>query len=330
MLKSCLWALLVLLSVNAVAFGSDSVCSQDVPANVVFPNGTLIRNMNASNFVARSKSGVLPIQSLESDTDSRRIIFVVATGELVPEMVRTSEARVLADMLSKARPQDSFALLTARGPRIELRFGTSRDALSKAFDEIAEQPKGKSQPGADLDAVLESISWFGQPQTGDAIVILTTGIEFQPRASSPKVQRALDDSRVRLFGFQFAPIAGQITSSYYQVDGPWLVQEQAVDTNEQSVFALSDATGGFVVDAYRGGGPLWTYNKLTADDMKFLSDMSEQEYKAVTDYYRIRLEAPSGGLKLDLSDTVHAQFPTARVTYPKTLPACPSVASTRP
>jgi hypothetical protein len=52
----------------------------------------------------------------------------------------------------KARAEDSFAFLTAHGPRTELPFGAQRDMLLSSVGEICSPAKGKDQGKSALDA----------------------------------------------------------------------------------------------------------------------------------------------------------------------------------
>ncbi len=310
-----------LISASVTTVSENSNCVKEISVNVMLPTVALVRNLKADNFVAERNRGTLPIQSFTVDTSPRRIIFVVETGKDIPEAARKIQMSVLSSMLSNARSEDSFALLTAHGPRKEVRFGASSDTLRSAIGELAERPDGKTQTTGTLDAVLECASWFQRPRPGDTIVVMTVHFEGPSRTSYSKVRDALTTASIRLFGFQL----GKVLAGYYSVGiAPTgrggVIPTASISPNEETLFDLSDATGGMVFGE-DVTGLMRTY-KLSDARLKILSDLGGQIYKAVTNYYLLRLEAPTRGLQLSLSDAVRAQFPNAKVLYPKINPSC--------
>ncbi len=316
------YILLALPIVCATASAEGPSCVVNVPVNVVLPNNALVRGLDGHSFVARNKSAPLTVQSFSVDRGPRRIAFVLETGKSIPRAARKIGTSVISGILSNARAEDSFALLTAHGPRKELRFGTSRVTVQNSLEQLAIPPEGRNQIGGVLDAVLEAVGWFQQPQPGDAIVLITMGIESPSRTSYGKVRDALAEGGIRLFGFQLGPIIG----GYYRArltaePGGVLVPIVDIDPNEENLFALGGGAGGFVFVESAAGDPRREY-KPTEERLHLLSKSGGQIYKAVIEYYRLRLETPKRGLVLDLADPVRKQFRQAEVIYPRYLPGC--------
>jgi hypothetical protein len=294
----------------------------ELSALVTLPDATLVTRLGADGFVAHSKNGPVRIASVETDRAPRRILFLVETGKRVIPAARKLQAAILSEILSKARPDDSFALLTVGGPRKETRFGAGNETLQVAATEIQAGLRGKNQDNAVLDGILEAIDWFQPHLAGDSIMLLTMGIEHDHEASFTKARAGLARTHVRLFGFQL----GQFISGYYRVvigtsPGGQMIPIASVDPNHQNFFALSRGTGGFAGLENAQGDPQEQY-KLTDDRLKAVKYFGMQEYKAVGEYYRIRIQRPPQDLSLDLAEPIRKQLPEARVIYANTALDC--------
>src|SRR5439155_1546977 len=161
--------------------------------------------------------------------------LVAENGKDVNPAARKVEASVLEAMVTTARAEDSFAMLTSGGRRKELRFGTPRDALLSDIHELSSPSAGKSQGNSALDAVLEA--------------------------------------------------------------------------------------GGFFVEENTEGDAQKRY-QLTDELLRVLNKRAGQLYKAIVEYYGIRLAAAPKGFAVDLTDALRQQLPAARVNYPREMPRC--------
>ncbi len=85
--------------------------------NVVTKQAALIRGIGESGFVARYKNEPLHVDSVAVNTSPRRIVIVAENGWRVNEPARKIEASVLGTFIKNARTDDSFAFMTALGPR---------------------------------------------------------------------------------------------------------------------------------------------------------------------------------------------------------------------
>lgn len=184
-----------LLFLSANAAGQNHPCEVDVPLNIVTPDAALVRHMPQDGFVVHHGRDVLAIRSVNADSAPRRIVLVVENGRNVNPAARKVEASLLGTIVRNARAEDSFAFLTAHGPRKELSFGTPRDVLLSAIAELSSPAQGKNQARSALHAVLEGAVWLQPSQPGDSIIFLTMGLE-------PLVGRTLTAGGIRLFGFQ--------------------------------------------------------------------------------------------------------------------------------
>jgi hypothetical protein len=345
-----------LLLLPAAASAQESSCTLELSALVKLPNASLVQRLGVDGFAASSKKGPVRIESVETDHGPRRILFVVENGKDVPAPARKIEAAILSEILSNARAEDSFALLTTKELRKEIRFDTGMEALQVAVKEIETSVPDKSKEAAVLDTVLQAIDWFQPCRAGDAIFVLTMGMESSHPTRYSKVWEALGNAHIRLFGVQLGEaeffvkthgpvsVIGMSTPGQLSADiipgGPVtidmsqngrVVTEIATVPREvilENLFSLSRGTGGFAGLVNLQGEP-WKKYKLTDDRLRAIRYIGLQEYKAMEEYYRIRIQRPPQRLFLDLAPAIRQQVPEARVIYAKSALDC-SPGSTPP
>jgi len=290
------------------------------------PECARVHDLSADAFIARDERHGIRIKSVALDRGPRRIVFVPENGKKMPEAARKIEGAVISRVLSRARPEDSFALLTAGGPRMELPFGSSRDALRAAAEELRNLPKGESAGQGVLDAVLEASTWFQPPQTGDAVFVITMGLERKHKARFPNVRDAVAARRVRVFAFQLGEY------SYKDLIGggaseSWLLRDLGSSVVLDQARALAEATGGASVLENTEEGKEY---KLTDERLQELARNGEQMYRAITEYYLLQLDSAGPDLFIGLAPPVLEQLPWASVVYPKSLPPCSGPATPAP
>jgi hypothetical protein len=308
--------------ISAALLAQGTGCMVELPAIVVLPDASLVQRLGTGGFVAHDKSGPAKIEAVGSDRNARRILLVVETGKQVPSSARKVQAEILTEILKNARPEDSFALLTMRGPRREIRFGATHEMLTSSIEEIETGVAGKNQEGGALDTIFEGIDWFHPPKAGDAILVLTMGIESNHRVSFAKVRDGLVKARIHLFGFQLGPIIG----GYYRTGFGASAFGQTVptawiDPNHENLFALSKYTGAFVALENAEGDP-WKEYQLTDQRLHAIRHVAHQEYQAIVEFYKIQVQGSPKDLVIDLTDSIRRQLPQAEVSYPRNFPDC--------
>jgi hypothetical protein len=313
----------LLLFFSAGAAGQNQRCEVEVPLNIVTPDVGLVRNMPQESFVAHHGPNALAISSVNADSAPRRIVLVVEDGKNVNPAARKVEVSILGAILAKARAEDSFAFLTARGLRKELPFGTPRDALLSAIEGLSSTPSGKNRAASALDAVLEAASWLQPSQPGDSIILLTMGLA--PSGGEPefgRVGKALNAAGIRLFGYQLGrPYLGIYTVGIAHSTGGSVLPTATVDPNRETIFELADKTGGFFLEENTEGDPQREYS-LTDERLRQVNKFAGQLYKGIAEYYRVRLVAAPEGFVIDLTDSVRQQLLQARMVYPRNIRPC--------
>jgi len=257
------------------------------------------KDLQAGAFVARDKRDFIPIESVETDRGTRRIVFVVDNGEPISLAARQVEAAAVRAVLSSARPEDSFALLTAGGPRVALPLGSSKDAIQAAVDGLPGASLKVREGRAVLKSIIEATTWFGSPQLGDSIFLLARSPKFENSRVDSPVQSALASRRIRLFTL------GLYAMDWGSVWSPFI--------------ALGDQSGGGWEEVYplpRKGGAKPASLRAARVHAKLL-------YEVAAEVYILRLQRTNPDTIIDLRLQDLAKMPWVRVIYPRPLPVCP-------
>ncbi len=327
-----LFALMSLLSSSQAAFANsqkDASCMISLPVNVVVPDGRLIRELDASQFVAQTKRQTVPVLTATDDSGPRRILLVLESGRHVPERVRTAQYGVVAEILSEARPEDSFGLLTARGPDKEVHFGESRDAILAAVRELQANIDSKGSTVGILDALMTGAGWFDQPKPGDAIFLMSMGLESEHHATFKQVYKELTNRQVRVFSLLLGPrMEGTVSGAIVKMSsgGLEVLMEPSYSPNLEDDSNLSWGSGGYSVEVDLVGAGQ-REEQLTDKKLETLKSAASRMQSAITEYYRLTLESTPAQIMLGLATDLKNKVPKAVVLYPRQLPAC-SVAHT--
>jgi len=300
---------------------------QPGPVGGASPRSGIVTGLTAEAFLAHDKKGPIRIQSAMIDRGPRRIVFVVENGKDINPAGRRIEAAVITHILSKARPEDSFALLTARGPRVEFRFGSTREAIRTAAQQLERPPQGKSGKGGVLDALLEATTWLQPSQPGDSIFLMTLHLEDKHRASFSKVRAAVAAGRIRVFGFQLGEQVIQITDAI----------NTAAESLEMQVFGQYSILNQALLLSRDSGGDATLENTqdkkqyiLTGDRLRLLQGTGEAMYMEATDVYLLQLDRSGPDVVLRLSLPLLSHLPWAWMRYPMYMTPCSSPATPTP
>jgi len=269
------------------------------------PWGCPVHDLAAGAFVARDKRDFIPIESVETDRGPRRFVFVVENGRLVTLAQRQVEAESVKAILSKARPEDSFGLLTAGGPRVALPLGSNRDTILVAAERWS-QAKASSTRGEEVtDALVEATMWFEPHQSGDSIFLLDRiPNSAGNRREDSRLQTALASRQVRLFTLGLDIMI-------------WGCGES--DCVESPLIELSDRSGG----DWEPMGPLPRKRQAKDASLRAARVDAERLYDVASQFYVLRLRRTSPETMVGLSLQELYRLPYATVTYPRPLPLCP-------
>ncbi len=322
-----LLALMSLLSSSQPALANnqkDASCTISLPANVVVSDGRLIRDLSVTQFVAQTKRQTVPVLTATDDSSPRRILLVLESGHHVPERVRTAQYSIVADILSEARLEDSFGLLTARGADKEVRFGESREAILAAVKELQSNTDTKGSSIGVLDALMTGAGWFAQPKPGDAIFLMSMGLESEHHASFKQVYKELTNRQVRVFSLLLGSrMEGTVSGAIVKMSsgGLEVLMEPSYSPNREDDSNLSWGSGGYSVQVDLVGSGQ-REEQLTDKKLEALKSAASRMQSAITEYYRLTLESTPAQVTLGLATDFKNKVPKAVVLYPRQLPVC--------
>lgn len=272
----------------------------------------IIKGLSASDFVANDQKGPIRVEAATLDDGPRRIVFVADDGRAMTLPARRDEAALILRILGVARSEDTFGLLTAGGPPISLPLGSTQEALRAAAGQLAQGAVGAGKSSSVLNSVLEAAHWLQPHQSGDAIFVTAMEVGGS-HATRSKVQLALSDRAIRLFGFEFGPPGptGQLPPEYSCSDPemPFGCSDTIVrGTREGMLLRFGQASGGAaLVGTAKLGLNLPTLESVAAG-----------MYDQITHFYLLRLNRTGNQLDVALASSA----PRGALRYPYTQSAC--------
>jgi len=319
-----------------VIAAQEKACPVDLPVGLIDNKGTLLEGLTPQDLTVRQNKQNLAIQSVKYDSAPRRVLLLMDTSARLPVDARKAEVALLRYLLSRARAADSFALLTARGPLRQVRFEEGTESVLRAVQELAAAPKEAVKGENILDTMVLGIAWFGQARPGDAILIMAdhleesneptqfigrtvsgTGpmqgvvtdrgpsFEKQSKIKFSAMTRILAEHQIRVFGLQLGALKAAPVAS-------------KVDPNDENLFGISLATGGFAVF-----DPVDSFGSyvLTESRLQALQDMVWRLYATIAQFYLVRVESKSSHApwKLELAKDLRSN---TRALYPQQFSPC--------
>jgi hypothetical protein len=333
MFARILTALSVVCALSSVGLSQQPACkASDVPVGVISVSGNVFRGLAAEDFIGRIQKRPIAVKGLTFDDGPRRVLIVADSSKKLSADSRKAEDEMIKTLLANARPQDTFAIMPARGPGQDVKFAEDRSAISQALGQPGDGKRGK-EPGV-LDTVMAGIEWFGTPQPGDAIVVIASELEGNRKANAKLVAKALHDSHIRMFGLALGPVETKnsvashlmtSTTSQGLAETQPLVGSILYDTGDEHFFPLTTNSGGLVLSVMNAD-PRRTYSM--ADPR--LADSVRQKARSVSNmiaaYYRMQVEPPAITKPTDWELTINGEIQKRStpmfVLYPHELGPC--------
>jgi hypothetical protein len=332
----CFWA--AVFFAPGVFAQNDKACTVDLPVALIDNKGTLLEGLTAQDLTVRQSKQTLAIESIKYDSSPRRVLLLLDTSSRIPLDARKAELAVTKYLLGRARAQDSFALLTARGPLRQVRFEDGKELLLKAVQELAADPREPVKGENILDTMVTGITWFGAPRPGDAILILadhleelneptqysgrtitgagpTQGVvtdrgpsfEKQSKVKFSAVTKMLGEHQIRIFGLQMGALKATPVAS-------------RLDLNDENLFGITLASGGYSVF-----DPVDSFGSyvLTESRLQTVQNMVWQLYGSISQFYIVRVQShsPHSPWKLELAKDLRSN---TRALYPLQFNPCAS------
>lgn len=318
---------LILLSFLSVAFAQSEGCkSVEIPVGIVNKNGETFRGLAAADFSGHAGKAVLTLKSMTIDDGPRRVVLVVDTSKKLSAETRKAEQALIQTILDAARPQDTLALITARGPQKVVKFGDERAAFIQALPQEGDSRHGK-EAGV-LDAAMQAIELFGAAKPGDSIIVIAADLEGNHNTNPKRLARALQDHRVRMFGLALGPVAttnptrsGQSTTAWGLSLATPGIGQFTYDTGDEDFFPLTTNSGGLVFAAMNSDYRR-TYSMKDPDLKARINQQARTIFNLIATYYRVELEPHPGDWSLQPSPEVRQAVPSMFLLYPHELGSC--------
>jgi len=322
--------LLIVLLVAMSGIGQQACKTVEVPVGVISVTGDVFRGLAAEDFDAHIQKKPVALKSLTYDERARRILIVLDRNQKLSADTRKAEGIMVETLLAGARPEDTFALLPARGPGREVNFTSDRRAIVEVIGVTGKEGK---EPGV-LDAVMAGIEHFGAPQSGDAIVVIAAELEGNHKANAKMVAKALEEHHIRMFGLALGPVAtrssvasGTMTSTTSQ-GLAWTAPatgDVIYNTGDEHFFPLTVNSGGLVLGVMN----MDTRRSYDMGNPRLVQDVQQKARsisKMIAAFYRMQVEPPplshAGDWSLDVTDSIKKHSQQMFVLYPRALGPC--------
>lgn len=315
-----------------VSGAAQPACSKvEIPVSVVNATLDTFRGLAAEDFAAQPQKGRIDIKSATFDDGPRRMLVVVDTSKKLPANARAAEVELIKAMVAASRPEDSLALITARGPGGIVKFGEDRNWLIEAIS-----PEGKANRGSEgvLDAVMDGMEWFDGSRPGDAIVLIAADLEGNHKANPKTVAKALADRHLRMFGLALGPVTATSTVASHMVTHT-LSQGMAeatpdtgtliYETGDLNFYPLTTNSGGLLLSVINGNRD----SSFSMDDPKQqqrVRQKGRQVVGMVNTFYRLQIDQPQfsrpEAWTLDVKEAIRKHAPAMWILYPRELGPC--------
>jgi len=323
----------LVLGLSSLGFSQQSACKAvEVPVGVISVAGDVFRGLAAEDFVGRVQKRPVAVKTATYDDGPRRVLIVADLGKKLSADSRKAEAEMIQILVASARPEDTFAIMAARGPGQDVNFTADRNAITQALSQSGDGKRGKD-PGV-LDTVMSGMAWFGSPQPGDAVVVMAYDLEGNHKATPKTVAKALEMAHIRMFGLALGPVqtknsvaTSTVTSTTSQglAQSKPLVGDAVYHTGDEYFFPLTANSGGLVLGVMNGS----IQRTYKIDDLRLLQEVRQKARsvsKMISAYYRMQIEPPQlshpEDWSLEINGELQKHTQPMFVLYPHELGPC--------
>jgi hypothetical protein len=305
--------IVVLFGVGALrlGYGQDAACRQrKVVVNVRDKGGVLVAGLQPDIFRLSVSHQPLKVISSAVDASPRRVVILLHASRGVAGTPKAwDESRRLAENLVHSAPRTRFALVLFASEIIPMTTGfdtTDEQMLAqlRGLPDTMDLLK-RGRPGSALrDAIFHAADFFGTPIPGDAIYLITDGVDKGSHTDIDAVRRELISRGIRLFSL----ILVSESNFFYSIEADGISQMNN----------LSRDTGGWTVDdrlAYAGSQDAHLEHAL------------DELYDQISRFYLLKIEeaAPrhkASKQELTVVDQTGERQKDLSLHYPHEVEAC--------
>jgi len=270
---------------------AQQICtSQPFSVSAILADGRVIQNVKPEQLRATIAGKPVKIAELHEEQRPRRILLVVENGKRVQGKARDLVVDTLKNVVDNAREEDQFALVTLRGPSVQLPFGSSRGQLLEALEQLRSQPRSQDEITGMLDAILSATDFFHEAATGDAIIAEVVDFEPPGRVAPEKFVEALTTKGIQMFGLALGPAAVGALRVSSPVAGAHEGPLWSFDSIYSDIIDLTWRTGGYH-DIEITNNVQREYQPTTAR-IEELRTTVWRMYSAIVSSYSVQLDRP--------------------------------------
>ncbi|MBZ5562011.1 MAG: VWA domain-containing protein [Acidobacteriia bacterium] len=180
---------------------------RSVVVGVFNKDGQPVQNLMPEDFHAKLRGKPVQVGSASYHKNHCRIVILLDWSGSMRDQQPRLLIRIIKELATSAFVDTSIALLTFSDKVIEKVEFSQRplvfvDRLNLLEARYLKEPYGKTRLN---DAIEEGLSLLGQPQVGDALLLISDGGDNGSRTRPDKLKRDLVNSGVRLFAFLTVP-----------------------------------------------------------------------------------------------------------------------------
>jgi hypothetical protein len=307
--------------------GTLTWAQQTIPVSIFSRNSVPVPDLTNSNFEASYRGKTVRVNSVTEDPGPRRIMLLLdVSGSMLGS---TTDADWnfpldIAEALLIKMPRETeigmAVFITELGQVISPTIDRQKimDEVKIVRKSRGEFAKRNDQGTAVWDAIIAAAKLFDHPQVGDAVYVITDGIDNNSKANTGDVVQALACRGVRLFSFQLVDHRKAVRS---------ITHTSAVAV--QQLIEITEDTGGFLASAVRPSSAdyhTWDFVDKSGNPTG-LTAMLFGQYQRILNVYRMSVDLPEHlnnpqNWHLDFAGLDKSAKSELELFYPKKLVSC--------
>ena len=303
------------LQAGSLQAQDDPCLRRVVPVNVVLPDGTRVRDLEAQNFKASIHGTSLRISSVTPELKPRRIMLVLdASGSMIGSGYWATYLQVAANLVEGQPPATLIGLIvfSTQVNRVTP-LTNDRDKVENELRSLQDASAALPARGSSTalwDSIRNASQLFGSHMGGDSIYALTDAGDNASKIRPTELDKVLVAQGIRLFSFSIAERGGGYTLE--ELGGPVYMLE-----------LVSDSGGFQTIISNRSVDPKRPFTDKFGKRTVLATALQAQSH-LISNYYRMELELPvilkqATAWKLEVKGLKRSDL---HVIYPQKLAAC--------
>ncbi len=198
-----------MLAPTLIAQPLDPCSRRTILVSVADAQGNPASNLSAADFTTEISGQPTAVLSVKPMSGARRLVIAIdASGSISGEPNTWLLVRVLAeDMISRMPSTPIAVIMFSENVERQTDFSTNRAGLFRFIQSLLTSPAKSSTVlnhagGTGIfDSLQSAFERLAPAQRGDAIYLISDGLDNHSEVSAKKLERKMNESGVRLLGF---------------------------------------------------------------------------------------------------------------------------------